>query len=359
MWLTEPTNPLTTRVVVNRIWQHLFGEGIVNTVDNFGVNGGVPTNPELLDYLANKFVQDGWSFKKLIRELVLSRTYQLSSAADPAALAIDPANKLHWRHSPRRLEAEEIRDSVLALAGQLTLGRPATSPANELPVIEIRNNGPEAKNILSFAAQSKHRSVYLPLVRGIVPGALEVFDFAEQGMVTGKRTNTTVAPQALFMLNDAFVRAYALELAQKLSAESSLTSGGRIAKAYRLILNRQPIVQETEQALAFLSDYKAQFAQLQTPTAIRWWPPMNRPSPRAQLPLRVRLQVQPVAAPAAGAAGTTASAPAVPVAAPEDSRDSEFDPDSLAVDAPKDPELAALAAFVQALWSSGEFRYVR
>ncbi len=365
VWLTEPTNPLTTRVVVNRIWQHLFGEGIVNTVDNFGVNGGVPTNPELLDYLANKFVQDGWSFKKLIRELVLSRTYQLSSAADPAALAIDPANKLHWRHSPRRLEAEEIRDSVLALAGQLTLGRPATSPANELPVIEIRNNGPEAKNILSFAAQSKHRSVYLPLVRGIVPGALEVFDFAEQGMVTGKRTNTTVAPQALFMLNDAFVRAYALELAQKLSAESSLTSGGRIAKAYRLILNRQPIVQETEQALAFLSDYKAQFAQLQTPTANPLVAANESSESESAAAASSATASAPVAqaksatAPAAGAAGTTASAPAVPVAAPEDSRDSEFDPDSLAVDAPKDPELAALAAFVQALWSSGEFRYVR
>ncbi len=251
VWLTEPSNPLTQRVVVNRIWQHLFGDGIVNTVDNFGSNGGVPSNPELLDYLANKFVAQGWSFKKLIRELVLSRTYQLSSAVNEDALSIDPANRLQWRHAPRRLEAEEIRDSVLALSGQLLLGRPSTSPANELPVIEIRNNGPEAKNILSYAAKSKHRSVYLPLVRGIVPGALEVFDFAEQGMVTGKRTNTTVAPQALFMLNDAFIRAYAFELADKLQAQQSGDLERHVAKAYRLILNRQPTADETTRAVAF------------------------------------------------------------------------------------------------------------
>jgi hypothetical protein len=344
----------------------LFGEGIVNTVDNFGVNGGVPSNPELLDYLANKFVQDGWSFKKLIRELVLSRTYQLSSVANSEALAIDPANKLQWRHSPRRLEAEEIRDSVLALAGQLTPGRPETSPANELPVIEIRNNGPEAKNILSFAAQSKHRSVYLPLVRGIVPGALEVFDFAEQGMVTGKRTNTTVAPQALFMLNDAFVRAYSIEFARKLHAESSVSAEGRIAKAYRLILNRQPIAGETKQALSFLSDYKAQFAQLQSPApnpslAVNETSESESPAAAAGTSAGASPAAKPKNATSAGtgAAGATNQAPAVPVAAPEDSRDSEFNPDSLAVDAPSDPELAALSAFVQALWASGEFRYVR
>ncbi len=364
MWLTEPSNPLTTRVVVNRIWQHLFGEGIVNTVDNFGVTGGAPSHPELLDHLANKFVQDGWSFKKLIRELVLSRTYQLSSASSPEALAVDPANKLQWRHSPRRLEAEEIRDSILALAGQLAPGRPATSPASELPVIEIRNNGPEARNILSFAAQSKHRSVYLPLVRGILPGALEVFDFAEQGMVTGKRTNTTVAPQALFMLNDAFVRAHAQELAQQLHKTSAGSVESQVAKAYRLILNRQPTGEEARLAVAFLSDYKSQFAQLQTPTSTADVVASNAAESES-----APAATNPTANTAAGdkssnassqrAQATNASAPVVPVAAPEDSRDSEFNPDSIEVKAPQDPELAAIAALVQSLWAGGEFRYIR
>ncbi len=343
MWLTEPSNPLTQRVVVNRIWQHLFGDGIVNTVDNFGSNGGVPSNPELLDYLANKFVAQGWSFKKLIRELVLSRTYQLSSAVNEDALSIDPANRLQWRHAPRRLEAEEIRDSVLALSGQLLLGRPSTSPANELPVIEIRNNGPEAKNILSYAAKSKHRSVYLPLVRGIVPGALEVFDFAEQGMVTGKRTNTTVAPQALFMLNDAFIRAYAFELADKLQAQQSGDLERHVAKAYRLILNRQPTADETTRAVAFLNDYKSQFAQLQTPATTQALASTENAESAA-------VQPQPA---------SSASSVAVPVAAPEDTRDSEFQPESVEVKAPNTPESASLTALVQALFASAEFRYLR
>ena len=359
-WLTDSSNPLTSRVAVNRIWQHLFGSGIVTTVDNFGSNGDVPSHPELLDFLANKLVAEGWSTKKLIRQLVLSHTYQLSSGIDEKAAASDPANRLHWRHSPRRLEAEEIRDSVLALAGQLVPGRPETTPATELPVIEIRNNGAEARNLLTFAAESKYRSVYLPLVRGIVPGALEVFDFAEQGMVTGKRTNTTVAPQALFMLNDAFVRTYALQLATKLRGDQTAAGAETIAKAYRLILNRQPSSEEQKQALTFLADYRAQYVQLQSPT------------PEAALAADTSSDSE-VAAGAASAnsndpnrktpTGTTspaaATAPVVPVAAPEDTRDAEFKPDALAVPAPADPDAAALSAFVQALFAAGEFRYVR
>ncbi len=365
-WLTEPSNPLTTRVVANRIWQHLLGEGIVNTVDNFGVTGGVPTHPELLDYLANSFVQKGWSFKKLIREIVLSRSYQLSSASSKDALAKDPANKLQWRHSPRRLDAEEIRDSILALAGQLSFGRPENSPSNDLPVIEIRNNGPEARNILSHAARSKHRSVYLPLVRGIVPGPLEVFDFAEQGMVTGKRTNTTVAPQALFMLNDALVRAYSQELAKKLTADKVGTSSDKVAKAYRLILNRQPQSDERKQAIAFLSDYRTQFAQLQKPSTESLV--ASTDGTEANSSAETAAGATGVSKAAKAASGSSQATPSttgtnsptpVPVAAPEDTRDSEFKPDTLDVNALTDSELAALSALVQSLWASAEFRYVR
>ena len=116
-WLTSPQNPLTPRVIVNRVWHHLFGQGIVSTVDNFGTTGDPPSNPELLDHLATRFIRDGWSVKRLVRALVLSRAYQLGSKATPKHLAADPANRLVWRHSPRRLDAEEIRDAMLAAAG--------------------------------------------------------------------------------------------------------------------------------------------------------------------------------------------------------------------------------------------------
>lgn len=366
-WLTDRSNPLTPRVAVNRIWQHLFGTGLVSTVDNFGVTGDVPSHPELLDFLAARFVEEGWSTKKLVRQLVLSRTYQLASSSDDKGIASDPANRLQWRHSPRRLEAEEIRDSVLALSGELASGKPETTPASELPVIEIRNNGQEARNLLNFAAENKHRSVYLPLVRGIVPSALEVFDFAEQGMVTGQRTNTTVPPQALFMLNDAFVRKYALALATKLRNEQTASQSSAaelMARAYRLILNRQPTPVEQQQALAFLADYRAQYAELRSPkdtaavvanTASDSEVGGTAPTTGAASPVpdTNRTATTGTASPAA------ATAAVVPVAAPEDSRDAEFKPDALEVATPDDPDLAALAALVQSLFAAGEFRYVR
>ncbi|MCI0358532.1 MAG: PSD1 and planctomycete cytochrome C domain-containing protein, partial [Planctomycetaceae bacterium] len=196
-WLTSKQNPLPPRVMANRIWQHLFDQGLVKTVDNFGVTGDRPSHPELLDHLAGRFIAENWSVKKLVRQIVLSRAYQLSSEATDAQLAVDPANRLVWRHSPRRLEAEEIRDAMLAAAGQLDLTRPEASPIKGFQVIELRNNGPEARGILETAAKSPHRSIYLPLLRTLTPGSLAVFDFAEQGMVTGSRDATTVAPQAL------------------------------------------------------------------------------------------------------------------------------------------------------------------
>ena len=205
-WLTSDKNSLTVRVAANRVWAHLMGKGIVQTVDNFGITGDLPSHPELLDHLAIRLVEHQWSIKKLIKEVVLTRTYQLASDRFDAAQQIDPENRYLWRHRPRRLTAEEIRDSILASTSTLDATRPTASPAKELKVIELRNNGPEARRFLDFANQSKHRSVYLPLLRGITPRPLEVFDFAEQGMVTGSRDSTTVAPQALFLLNDAFVR---------------------------------------------------------------------------------------------------------------------------------------------------------
>ena len=141
-------------MIVNRVWYHLFGRGIVSTVDNFGTTGDGPTNPKLLDHLATRFVRDGWSIKRLVRTIVLSRTYQLASTASPANQAVDPANSLVWRHSPRRLDAAEIRDAMLAAAGRLSADRPSGSPTQELRMVEIRDNGPEARAILDQADSS-------------------------------------------------------------------------------------------------------------------------------------------------------------------------------------------------------------
>ena len=363
-WLTDKSNPLTSRVAVNRVWQHLFADGLVRTVDNFGSTGDLPSHPELLDYLANKFVDEGWSIKRLVRHLVLTRSYQLSSSSQEQAVAADPANRFLWRHSPRRLEAEEIRDSVLAVAGKLDRKRPEGSAAKDLPVIEIRNNGAEAKELLTSAGQSTVRSVYLPLVRGIVPNSLEVFDFADQGLVTGKRTNTTVAPQALFLLNDRFVRKNALVFAESLRSDEP-SVGQQVTKAYRLVLHRQPTADEIKKATSFVQDYSAQFASLKT----------SKPEEATKVAIADASSESAAAAKALSpaSANATAIAPAnaiadqgvqagalVAAAAPEDSRDVEFKVENLGGDLePKSPDEAAIAALVHSLFSSAEFRYIR
>src|SRR5262249_37192531 len=137
-WLSSPKNPLTPRVIVNRVWGRLFGQGIVTTVDNFGFTGAPPSHPELLDHLASNFIRDGWSVKNLVRALVLSRAYQLSTDAPASHRALDPANRLVWRHSPRRLDAEELRDAMLSSSGVLKLQRVPGSPARELKMVEMR-----------------------------------------------------------------------------------------------------------------------------------------------------------------------------------------------------------------------------
>jgi cytochrome c553 len=255
-WLTSDKNPLTARVMANRVWQHLFGRGIVASVDNFGVTGETPSHPELLDYLASRFAQDGWSVKKLVRTLVLSRAYQLSADSSATNRAADPGNRLLWRHSPRRLDAEEIRDAMLAASGKLDRSWPATSVSHELKVTELTNNSPLAKKLEAEAVQSLHRSIYLPLVRLITPRSLEVFDFAEQGMVTGSRDVTTVPTQALYLLNDPFVREQARRLAERLM-QGNFDDAKRVDGAYRHALSRPATHLEVDRALAYLADYES------------------------------------------------------------------------------------------------------
>jgi hypothetical protein len=334
-WLTSPRNPLTSRVMVNRVWQKLFGAGLVKSVDNFGVTGDLPSHPELLDFLARQFVQEGWSVKRLIRSVVMSRTYQLSSAETSAHHNLDPANRLLWRHSPRRLTAEEIRDASLVATGTLNPSRPTTATAKGLKVIEIRNNGPEAAAIANEALASPYRSVYLPLVRGLTPTSLAVFDPAEQGMVAGARDSTTVAPQALYLLNDPFVRGQSEMLAERVQAESA-AADKRIALAYELVLGRPASNSEMERAKTYLADYEQTARELL---------PRGKPQPIGMKRKK----------------GTPAPKKVAETDPPTDP--DNVDQTDLTVrqddSGPRDPELAAWSSFCQALFGSAEFRYLK
>jgi cytochrome c553 len=234
-WIASRENPLTTRVVANRIWHYLFGQGIVRTVDNFGTTGEAPSNPELLDYLANRFVRNGWSFKRTIRELVLSRTYQLAGTWDAADGAIDPGDRFVWRSAPRRLEAEEIRDAILLDSGTLDTMRPVGSPVMAAGGAELRRFNAQGAARAEFAT---YRSVYLPVIRDLLPSSLEHFDFANPEMVTGDREVTTVAPQALYLMNDPFVLDHARQMARRVLEPAGLDEPSRIDLAYRIAFGR-------------------------------------------------------------------------------------------------------------------------
>ncbi len=231
-WLTSKDNPLTARVIVNRIWEHLLGNGLVRTVDNFGSTGEAPSNPELLDYLAQDFTAHGWSVKSMIRAIVLSRAYQLSSTSDSHNLAIDPADRLVWRMEPRRLDAEEIRDAMLADSDRLDPGRPSGSMVATLDMAEIRNG-----QVNNITAADVHRSIYIPIVRDMVPPVLELFDFAEPTMVTGQRDVTTVATQALYLMNDPFVVAQSKQMARRV-LDQRHDEAGQIELSYQIALPR-------------------------------------------------------------------------------------------------------------------------
>lgn len=254
-WLTSPANPLTPRVVVNRAWLHLFGRGIVVTADNFGSTGDKPSHPELLDYLAARFVADGWSQKKLIRTLVLSHAYQLGSEAPEDHRLKDPENRFVWRHSPRRMETEEIRDAILASNGRLQ-DKPSEAPAvKKLRMVELRDNGAEAKGVYDQADRSLARSVYLPLLRGLVPKSLEAFDPVTQTLVTGQREATTVPTQALFFLNSSFVREQALAFAKNVNAGPLSSPDSKIGDLYLRILGRTATEPEIARARDFIATY--------------------------------------------------------------------------------------------------------
>ena len=247
-WLTDKANPLTARVMANRVWLNLFGDGLVRTADNFGATGEKPTNPALLDLLATQFMRDGWSVKALVRSIVLSRTYQLGTTHDAKNYEADPDNVLVWRMSPRRLDAEAIRDAVLAASGQIERTPPHGS------VVANVGEGYIGRGIKAsaFNIEARYRSVYLPIVRDFVPDVLSVFDFAEPSLVVAARDTTNVPSQALFMMNSAFVTAQSQALAKRLLGMAQYDYAQRITMAYMLTLSRPPTTAERTRADAYL-----------------------------------------------------------------------------------------------------------
>jgi len=247
-WLTDPRNPLTARVMANRIWQYHFGKGVVGTPNVFGKRGMAPTHPELLDYLADRFIQSGWSVKEMHRLIMLSRAYQLSSRDDPANARIDPSNALAWRYERRRLEAEAIRDSLLAVSGNLQDGGGGAHP---LPPRKNWMYSEATPFRADFGRGSNRRSVYLFQPRLEKHPLLALFDGADPNLSVGKRSESTTSIQALFMMNDPFVHEQSRKLAGRVRRSAS-EDRARMEFAHRLLFGRSAAREEVEEGLAFL-----------------------------------------------------------------------------------------------------------
>jgi hypothetical protein len=251
-WLTSPSNPLTARVMVNRVWLHHFGRGIVPTPNDFGVRGEPPTHPELLDYLATGFMKNGWSLKALHREILLSRAYQLSSSADSVSQQSDSTNRWLWRFQRRRLDAEELRDSLLLFSGDLDL-----TPGGQHPFPPIPSWGFSQHNPFDATYESRKRSLYLMTQRIKRHPFLALFDGADPNSSTGKRESTTTPSQALFLMNDPFVHQQTIKIAQRL-LEKNPDQIECVKQLLILAYSRPATEIELSNARSFLERYGAE-----------------------------------------------------------------------------------------------------
>ena len=311
-WIGSDQNPLAARVMVNRIWKHVYGQGIVTTTEDFGMTGTPPSHTELLDYLAVQFVQSGWSIKTMVRQLVQTKAYRMQSRFDVASHEQDPDNRLLWRSNIKRLNAESIRDAMLAISGQLETERPVGSkvakagyirvrdsqlqdPRDAIrrsvqttftsrrqsigPILQrLRSNNPRERSAarnqlrstvgnnrlaeLTAAAVAEssldsetdnHRSVYLPVVRDFVPRSLEVFDFADPSLVIGSRESSNTPNQALFMLNNPMTIRLSEAFAERIIKEAPSTKQ-RVELAFMLAYGRPPSDKERVASHRYLSD---------------------------------------------------------------------------------------------------------
>jgi hypothetical protein len=251
-WLASGKNPLTARVMVNRLWLGHFGEGIVRSPDNFGKMGERPTHPELLDWLASRFIESGWSVKKMQKLMMMSAAYQMSSEA-AEAVAADPENKLLSHFNRRRLDVEEIRDGMLAIDGTIDYEMGGTLQKG------FGTDGENSNGRLSLNPEKiKRRMVYLPLRRSNLPSLLNLFDFGDAVTPSGKRVLTNVAPQALFAMNSGFVAERAETISKQVTA-ANLDGPARIREAYRRILNRAPEASEVDGLLTYVAKFREKF----------------------------------------------------------------------------------------------------
>jgi hypothetical protein len=252
-WLADPRNPLPARVMANRVWHFHFGQGIVATPNDFGVSGARPTHPELLDWLATKFIESGWSVKTLHRLIVNSAAYRQSSSGETNsdhyrhAVAVDAENQLLWRFPVRRLEAEAVRDAVLAVSGQLNpkVGGPSFRPFDALK-FPANAYVPVDK----IGAEFNRRTVYRMNVNSGKEPLLDAFDCPDPSVKTPRRGVTSTPLQALALMNNSFVQRHAGLLAERALAESGNDLPRAIDTAYRLALGRPPTKAEAERALA-------------------------------------------------------------------------------------------------------------
>ncbi len=255
-WITDPANPLTARVMVNRIWHYHFGRGIVATPNDFGRMGARPSHPELLDYLANEFVNNGWRMKPLHKLILMSRAYRQSSTSpiEAAAAAKDPENALLWKHSIRRLDAEQIRDAMLAVSGRLNAkaGGPSVIVPVEQELVDLLYK-PSQWAVTKDVAEHDRRTIYLIHKRNLRLPMMEVFDAPDMQISCARRESSTHAPQALELLNGDFANSMAKSLAARLDREAGGAAAKQVDLAYQLAAGRLPNAREKAAALRFLA----------------------------------------------------------------------------------------------------------
>ncbi len=270
-WLTDVdggAGHLAARVLANRVWHHLIGRGIVRTADNFGRTGEAPSHPELLDHLARRLIDSGWSIKRLVREIVLSRTFALSSAHDDAGHSVDPENRLLWRAHRRRLDPEALRDAMLSAAGELDLA-PMESTVSYLGDQATAVGANKVRRRTDFPC----RSVYLPIIRNDLPELFDVFDFADPHATTGMRPQTTVATQGLFLLNDDSVMAAAEAAARRLlSGGKTDDAEARADRMFELVVGARATGKERAGLMAFIAETEKRLTdEGDSDAALRAW----------------------------------------------------------------------------------------
>ncbi|MFO1094154.1 MAG: DUF1553 domain-containing protein [Planctomycetaceae bacterium] len=243
-------------MIVNRVWQWHFGKALVRSPDNFGLLGEQPTHPELLDWLAVHFVRSGWSLKELHRLILTSATYRMSTQFRADYDERDPENKLLWRMNRRRLEAESVRDAILVACGRLDSQMQGSllPTANRAYVTSTASVNPQVYN-------TDRRSVYLPVVRSALFDMFQAFDFADPSTLNGQRDSTTVAAQALFMMNSQFVEEQSAALARELESLSDVATEDRVSQLFERVLGRAPSPDEVASAQHYVADYNSRVGQ--------------------------------------------------------------------------------------------------